>query len=332
MPNLSLTVACGPYDRTEALRLGAVQVEGIDLTYLPIQSPPEIFNRMLQKNSFDVAEMSVSLYMTRRSEGDFPFVALPIFPSRVFRHGFIFVNTDAGIRTPNDLEGKRVGVPEYRQTAAVWIRGILNREYGVDLAKVKWLEGGVNAPRRPDTVMDLRPEEYGAVGSVGLIPADRTLSDMLASGEIDALIGARRPFSLGKSPSVGRLFPNYREVEGEYYRKTGIFPIMHTLVMQERLYEQKPWVAESLFKAFEEAKAWALEQMRFSGAMRYMLPWLFDDIDEMDELFGTNPWPYGLEPNRTTLETLMQFLVDQHLLQKPPRIDDLFVPIVVANE
>src|SRR5205807_2403823 len=212
MANLSLTVACGPYDRTEALRIGAVQVEGIDPTYLAIQSPPEIFNRMIQKSSFDVAEMSVSLYLTRRSEGGFPFVALPIFPSRLFRHGFIFVNTDAGIRTPKDLEGKRVGVPEFRQTAAVWIRGILQREYGVALDRVHWLEGGVNTPRRPDTVMDLRPEEHEAVGSVGFIPEGRTLSDMLATGEIDALIGARRPFSLGKSPKVGRLFPNYREV------------------------------------------------------------------------------------------------------------------------
>src|SRR5207237_1852222 len=153
----------------------------------------------------------VSLYMPRRSEGDFPFVALPIFPSRMFRHGFIFVNTDSGIRTPVDLEGRRVGVPEFRQTAAVWIRGILQREYGVALDRVHWLEGGVNAPRRPDTVMDLRPEEQQAVGSVGLIPEERTLSDMLDSGEIDALIGARRPFSLGKRPTVGRPFPTYRE-------------------------------------------------------------------------------------------------------------------------
>lgn len=332
MGNLPLTIACGPYDRTEALRLGAVQVEGIDLTYLAIQSPPEIFNRMVQKNSFDVAEMSVSLYLTRRAEGSFPFVALPIFPSRLFRHGFIFVNSDSGIRTPADLEGKRVGVPEYRQTAAVWIRGILHEQYSVRLDRIHWLEGGVNTPRRPDTVMDLQPGERSAVGEIGFIPDGKTLSDMLANGEIDALIGARKPFSLNKSPKVVRLFPNYREVEREYFRRTGIFPIMHTLVMQEGLYEQKPWIAESVFKAFEEAKAWAAEQMRFSGAMRYMLPWLFDDIDELDELFGADPWPYGLEPNRGTLETVMQYLVEQHFLPEPARIDDLFIPIVTTNE
>jgi 4,5-dihydroxyphthalate decarboxylase len=330
--NLPLTVACGPYDRTEALRIGAVQVEGVDLTYLPIQSPPEIFNRMVQKNSFDVAEMSVSLYLTRRTLGDFTLEALPIFPSRLFRHGFIFINTDAGISAPKDLEGKRVGVPEYRQTAAVWIRGILQREYGVEIDRVQWLEGGVNTPRRPDTVMDLRSEEHDAIGKIGFIPEGRTLNEMLAAGEIDAMIGARRPFSLGKSSKVARLFPDYRQVEREYFQKTGIFPIMHTLVMQERLYEQKPWVAESLFKAFEAAKAWSLEQMRFSGAMRFMLPWLFDDIDEIDEVFGSDPFPYGLEPNRVTLETMMQFLVEQRLLLTPTPIDDLFVPIVTANE
>src|SRR5437867_6079405 len=170
MPNLALTMACGPYDRTEPLRSGNVRPEGIDLTYLPIQSPPEIFARMIGKQSFDLSEMSCSMYIILRTKGDFPFLALPIFPSRLFRHGFIFVNTDSGIRSPKDLEGRRVGVPEFRQTAAVWIRGILQREYGVALDRVHWLEGGVNAPRRPDTVMDLRPEEHQAVGSVGFIP------------------------------------------------------------------------------------------------------------------------------------------------------------------
>src|SRR5579871_2023236 len=252
MGNLSLTIACGPYDRTEALRTGVVQAEGLDLTYLAIQSPPEIFARMVHKYSFEVAEMSTSLYLTRRAQGDFPFVALPIFPSRLFRHGFIFINTDAHIGSPKDLEGKRVGVAEYRQTAAVWIRGILQHEYGVALDRINWLEGGVNAPRQPDTMMDIRPDE--AI-SLGFIPEGKTLSQMLAAGEIDAMIGARQPFSLGVSPKVARLFPNYREVEREYYRKTGIFPIMHTLVMQEHLYQQKPWIAESLYKAFEESKA-----------------------------------------------------------------------------
>ncbi len=329
MRNLPLTVACGPYDRTEALRNGAVQAEGIDLRYLAIQSPPEIFARMIHQKSFDVSEMSVSHYMISRAKGDFPFFALPIFPSRVFRHGFIFVNTDAGIRTPKDLEGKRVGVPEYRQTAALWIRGILQHEYGVALERITWMEGGVNTPRQPDVVMDLRPETKV---DLQYIPEGRTLNEMLAKGEIDAMIGARQPFNLGSHPKVARLFPNYREVEAEYYRKTGIFPIMHTLVMQEPVYRENPWIAESLFKAFEEAKSWALQQMRFSGTIRYTLPWLFADLEEIDALFGGDPWPYGLEPNRKTLEMMAQFLADQGFLRERPRIDDLFAPIVLSNE
>ena len=242
-----------------------------------IQSPPEIFARMVKNHAFDFAEMSISMHLTLRAKGEFPFVALPIFPSKVFRHGFIFINNNSGIRTPKDLEGKRVGVPEYRQTAAIWIRGILHSEYGVDLGSIQWIEGGANTPREPD-VLDLRPAE----------PIDihfahgKTLSDMLANGEIDAMIGARQPFSLGKSPDVTRLFPKFREVEREYYKKTGIFPIMHTLVVDEELYRHHPWVAESMYKAFEQAKHWTLEQMRFSGTMRYTLPWLFADIVEFE--------------------------------------------------
>jgi 4,5-dihydroxyphthalate decarboxylase len=153
--NLPLTLACGPYDRTEALRTGAVQPEGIDLTYVPIQSPPEIFSRLIKKSSFDVSEMSAAVYFQLRSRGELPYVALPIFPSRLFRHGNIYVNTGAGIREPRDLAGKRVGVQEYRQTAAVWVRGFLQHDYGVDLRSVKWLEGGVYAPRAFDPDLDL---------------------------------------------------------------------------------------------------------------------------------------------------------------------------------
>ena len=330
MANLTLTVGCGPYDRTEALRSGVVQPEGIDLTYIAIQSPPEIFARMIHKNSFDVSEMSTAVYLTRRAQGNFPFVALPIFPSRVFRHGFIFINTMAGIESPQDLKGKRVGVQEYRQTAAVWIRGLLQHEFGVAPETMRWFEGGVNAPRRPDALMDLRPQEDNV--TIEFIPEGRTLSDMLSSGELDCVIGARQPASFGRNPNVARLFPNYREREKEYYRNTGIFPIMHTLVIQEPLYQRHPWIAESLYKAFDQAKAWCLEQMRFSGALRDMLPWLAADIEEMDELMGRDPWPYGLEPNQATLGALAQYLVDQSFIRKPISLEDMFVPIVTSNE
>jgi len=328
MPNLKLSVGCGPYDRTEALRSGSVQPEGIDLTYVPVQSPPEVFARMIKNHAFDFSEMSTSMYLTLRAKGEFPFIALPLFPSKVFRHGYIFINTKSGIRTAKDLAGKRVGVPEYRQTAAIWIRGILQHEYGVDMESIHWFEGGANAPREPD-VLDLRPDRDIDIEFIG---PDRTLNGMLETGEIDAMIGARRPFSLDTSPHVARLFPDYREVEKAYYRKTGIFPIMHTLVVNEELYREHPWVAESMYKAFEQAKQWCLEQMRFSGTIRYTLPWLFADIDEMAEVFGPDPWAYGLEANRPTLEALVQYLHEQRFLAEKVALEDMFVPIVTSNE
>ena len=329
MANLPLTIACGPYDRMEAIRTGDVQIEGIDPTYVAIQSPPEIFARMVKTSSFDVAEMSTAYYLIRRAMGDFPFIALPVFPSRLFRHGFIFINRNAGIAEPRDLAGKRVGVQEYRQTAAVWIRGLLREELGVDLSGVRWLEGGVNVSRRPDIDFDLRPAKPI---SIDTIPPGAMLSDMLASGEIDALLGARRPDSLGRHQDVARLLPDYRAREREYYARTGIFPIMHTLVIREDLWRARPWIAESLFKGFEASKVWAGEQMRFSGAMRYMLPWLFDDLDEIDELFGGDCWPYGLGPNRETLEAFVRYLVDDGFLDAPVSLDDMFTPIVGWEE
>jgi len=324
MPKLKLSVGCGDYDRTEALRSGVVQPEGIDLTYIPIQSPPEIFARMIKNHAFDFAEMSTSMYLTLRAKNEFPFVALPVFPSKVFRHGFIFINKNSGIKTAKDLEGKRVGVPEFRQTAAIWIRGILEHEYGFDMETIHWYEGGANVPREPD-VLDLRPDREIDIHFIG---PEKSLNDMLAAGEIDAMIGARQPFSLDTSPDVGRLFPDYRNEEKSYFKKTGIFPIMHTLVVNEELYNEHPWVAESMYKAFDQAKNWCLDQMKFSGTMRYTLPWLFADIDEMTEVFGTDPWAYGLEQNRPTLEALVSYLHDQKFLAEKIAIDDMFVPIV----
>jgi len=329
LARLPVAFACGPYDRMEALGSGVVQPEGIDLRYIAIQSPPEIFARMVKTRSFDAAEMSLAHYLMMRTRGTFPFVAIPVFPSRLFRHGYIFVGKRAGIATPSDLAGKRVGVQEYRQTAGVWIRGILKDEYGVDLDSIRWFEGGVNAPRRPDSEMDLRPVKDLPIQ---IIPDDRSLNDMLEAGEIDAYFGARRPRALDHGQNVARLFPDYRERERAYYRKTGIHPIMHTIVLREELHREQPWVAESLFKACQASKRWAFDQMRFSGAQRFMLPWLYDEIAEMDALFGDDPWPYGIEANRQTLDTFMRYLVDQHFLENRVPVDTLFAPIVSWSE
>ena len=326
MPPLRITLACGPYDRTEALRTGLIQPEGIDLTYVAIQSPPEIFARMLTNEAFDVSEMSMAHSLIHRGKGDFPFVALPVFPSRMFRHGYIFVNTRAGIRRPKDLEGRRIGVPEYSQTAAVWIRGLLQHEYGVDLSTLTWVSGGVNAPGRPDALVNW-PEGV-TIAKIN----DRALNDLLLEGEIDALIGARRPAALGKDARVDRLFPDYRALEREYYAKTKLFPVMHTVVIREAFYREHRWIAESLFKAFAAAKAWCLEQLRFSSSLRYTLPWLHAELDEMAEVFGADPWPYGLEANRHVLTTFVQYLVEQRLLARPLVLEELFVPLTLIGE
>ena len=329
MYDLPLTMACGPYDRMEALAQGVIKPEGIALRYLPIQSPPEIFARMIKTRSFDVAEMSLAHYFIMRTRGDFPFIAIPVFPSRVFRHGFIFINKSAGIHEPKDLEGKRVGVQEYRQTAGVWVRGILQQDFGVDLSTICWIEGGVNAPRAPDHDMDLRPVRNL---SLELIPAGRTLNNMLETGEIDAYFGARRPAAIDRDRNVARLFPDFRVREKDYFRRTGIHPIMHTLVIREDIFDEQPWAAESLFKACQEAKSWAMRQMRFSGAQRLMLPWLYDEIAEMEALMGDDPWPYGIEPNRLALETFNRYLVEQHFLETTKPVESLFTPIIAWSE
>ena len=327
MGDLTLTLACGPYDRTEALRTGQVKPEGIDLHYIAIQSPPEIFSRMIDFKSFDASEMSLSGYLQMRATGNEEFTAVPVFPSRVFRHGFIFVQD--GIQKPSDLAGKVVGVPEYWQTAAVWIRGILQHEYDVDLKTIEWREGGVDVP--------LSPEESEARKNMPgyrpqMLAAGECLSDQLAKGMLDAVIGARKPGSVDKTPGLRRLFPNYREVEKEYFQRTGIFPIMHTLVVRTEIYERHPWVAESLYKALSESKRICLNQMRFTGTIKYTLPWLFSDLEEIDDTFGGDPWPYGYPANRHVLETFAQYLHEQDFISNPLDPGKYFAPILASTQ
>jgi 4,5-dihydroxyphthalate decarboxylase len=323
---LTITLASGPYDRVRAFQTGDVRVEGADVRFVAVTHPPELFARMIRDREFDVAEMSLGYYISAHARGNLPFVALPVFPSRVFRHGFIFVNTRAGIRSPADLEGRRIGVSGFRQTAAVWIRGLLREEHGLDLTRVRWIEGGVNRPQGGEDALAIPTGETGL--SIEAAPAGRTLDEMLVAGEIDALIGAERPRSLGKSTLIARLFPDYRGAERVYFRKTGIFPPMHTVVMRRELHERHPWLAESLYKGFEDAKAWAKTQMRYVGALRYMLPWLSTEIEEIDELFGGDPFPSGLEANRNALEAMVRHLVADGLLPHQIPIEGLFAPIV----
>lgn len=322
--NIPLTFASGLYDRMQPLYTGEVRPEGIDLNFLAIEAPRVIFDNMARDQAYDLAEMSSSEFITRLSAGGSPFVALPVFPSRVFRHGFISINRQAGIRSPKDLEGKRIGVPLYTMTAAIWMRGHLEHDYGVDLSRVQWVEGSINSPTshgEPTVLPMLRsvPIERNQSG--------KSLSQLLDEGLIDAIIGTTLPDARKHNPDIVRLFPNFREVEKDYYKRTGIFPIMHLLALKRETYEKHPHIGPALFKAFCESKAIALKRMRNLAALRYMLPWLGDDLDELDELFGDDPWPYGVEANRVNLDTMMQYMVEQGILKEVMPVESLFVPV-----
>jgi 4,5-dihydroxyphthalate decarboxylase len=322
---LRLSFASCRYDRTEAIREGSVAVEGVELVCLTLKSGRDIFDRMVGGREFDVSELSAAEYISLFGRGNCPFVALPVFPSRVFRHGYIFINARSKIASPKDLEGRRVGLPVYTQTAAIWARGHLKHQFGVDLDTIHWVQGAVNdagthgRPHAPPLLREVRLEQ----NTSGL-----SLSGLLANGKIDALIGSRKPETLGRNSDVVRLFPDYRAIERDFYRKSKIFPIMHLIVIRRDLYERHRWLATSLYQAFVEAKHRALERMRYAGSLSVMLPWLQSDIEEIDELFGGDAWPYGIEPNRPTLEALVAYMVEQHFIAKPIPIEDLFVPVM----
>src|SRR5215468_4194405 len=297
MSRLPLTFACCRYDRMEAIREGIVRPEGVDLTCITLKSGRDVFDRMGGGSEFDVAELSASEFISLNGQGDRRFVALPVFPSRVFRHGYVFVNTRAGIRTPKDLEGKRVGLPLYTQTAALWARGHLMHEFNVDIATIRWLEGAVEkagAHGRPHAPALLRPVQIER--NTGAEP----LGALLARGAIDALIGSRKPDELGRNPDIERLFPDHRRRERELYQRTKIFPIMHLIAIRRDLYERQRWIAQSLYDAFVESKRRAHSRMRYAGSLSAMLPWLIDDVEDMDE---------------------------QHFIARPVPIEDLFVPL-----
>ncbi|HXG50168.1 MAG TPA: ABC transporter substrate-binding protein [candidate division Zixibacteria bacterium] len=328
MEKLFLTVACGDYDRTQALQSGAVAAEGIRLNYVALEAE-EIFWRMGHHREFDVSEMSLSNHITAVSRGESAFVAIPVFPSRFFRHSCVFINTGSGIDTPADLKGKRVGAPEYSITAAVWIRGFLKDDYGVRAEDVHWLVGGQEEPGRKERVrLELPPAIR-----VDSIAPDQTLNSMLEKGEIDALISARSPSCfLQGSPRVRRLFPNYKEVEVDYYRRTRIFPIMHVLVIRREIYDAHPWVARSLLKAFTAAKDLAIRKLNFpTNTLSCTLPWLPWEREQLNEIFGPDWWPYGIAANRHVLEHLVRYMGEQGLLARPVTVEEIFAPSAVGE-
>jgi 4,5-dihydroxyphthalate decarboxylase len=323
MPKVPLTFACGLYDRMLALHTGEVQIEGVDLNFIVDDNPRNIFDRMAGGQEFDASEFSSSEYISRFVANECPFVAIPVFASRVFRHSFIFVNRKH-IKQPKDLQGKRIGVPVYTMTAAIFIRGLLSDEFGIDFANCEWVEGDINSPKAHGNPTILPTAKKLAVSAN---KSGKSLSTLLEDGELHAIIGTGVPSAYGRNPDVVRLYPDYRAAEMDYYRRTKIFPIMHTVVIRRDVHERHPFVATSLYRACNRAKSVAVEKMKYRGTLRYTLPWMHAELDEIDAVFGGDPWPYGVEPNRPTLEALVRYLAEQGVIAKAPRVDDLFVPV-----
>jgi len=317
-----LTLACWDYDRTLPLAQGDVRPEGVDLTYLnlPVE---ETFFRMARFREFEAAELSLSSYVISLGRGA-PFVAIPVFPSRAFRHNGIYVHAASGITEPAGLAGRLVGVPEYQLTAAVWIRGILAERHGLPVASVRYRTGGLHEPGRTDKIAHSVPPGV----EIEPIPPGRTLAGMLAEGSIDALYSPRtpQPFAAG-DPRVARLFADPRAVEEEYFTDTGIFPIMHVIVLRRDVYERRRWLARSLYQAFEEARARTMARMAETAATRYLVPWLYADLERTQQVMGADFWTYGLtQENEHTLRTFLRYSHEQGLASRRHEPAELFAP------
>jgi len=319
---LPLTLACWNYDRTSALADGRIRPDGIDLTVLALPVE-ETFFRMIRHREFDAAEMSLSTYVLSLFEPDPPFVAIPIFPSRAFRHSCIYVHAASGIDKPADLAGKRIGCPEYQLTACVWIRGTMADEFGVPAASATYVVGGQEQPGRLEKLMlDLPPHIR-----LERIDAGNTLAAMLTDGRIDALYTPRMPstFRSGNS-AVRRLFDDFFAVERDYFRRTNIFPIMHVVVIRRDVYERNRWVAQALYKAFCEAQRLTYSDLAETAALKAMLPWLTAHLEATRRDMGENFWPYGLDGNQVTLTTFLRYSHEQGLARRPLEPRDLFAP------
>lgn len=322
MAKLRLTLACWDYDRTRGLADGRVLPEGIDLNFIPLHVE-ETFFRMLRNREFDVAEMSLSSYAVSLMRDEPAFVAIPVFPSRFFRHSCIFVSSRSNIREPKDLIGKRIGVPEYQMTAPVWIRGILSDEYGVDPASVTYFTGGEEEPGRDEKLKLNLPARF----NVRSIDSSQTLSAMLAEGEIDALHTARTPSTFYSRPdAVHRLFPDFMNVEIQYFRRTNIFPIMHVIAIRREIYEANRWVAQSLLKAFLAAQDLTYQNLMVTSASISMLPWQVAAVETAKKELGPDWWPYGFQPNRHVLDTFLRYHHEQGLSRRKLSPEELFAP------
>ena len=323
--DVPISFACRLYDRMLPLYNGTVQIPGVKLNFLPNADHRQVFDRMENHLEFDVSELSFSDFITMKSrDAAMPLVALPVFSSRVFRHGFIFVNRKSGIREPKDLEGRKVGIARWGETAVIWCRGMLQDEYGLDLSKVQWVTGelnrvGVHGSAPPGA--PLKPFHIEANNSA------HSMTELLEAGELAAVMGAELPVALGKNPDIVRMFPNYRDLEKDWYRRTKLYPIMHVISMRRDVHQRHPWLATNLAQAMQASKLRALADMEFTASLLYMSPWLQSDIEEWRGVFGADPFPYGLEVNRPSIDASVRYAVEQGLIAAPIKAEDLLVGV-----
>ena len=322
MVEVPITIACGNYDRTRALMDGRVKVEGCAVTYLPLY-PEEIFFRAFRYQEFDVCELSFSSHIRTVAAGTSAYAGIPAFVSRMFRHSGIYVRADSGIAVPDDLRGKRIGVPEYQITAVVWMRGMLQHEYSVAPAEIHWRSGGQEEPGRDERTA-LKP-----IPGIDLEPIDRneTLVGLLRDRKLDALFTARAPSSfLRGEPHIRRLFGDTRSAEQTYYKRTRLFPLMHLVGIRRELVEKYPWLPTSVYKAFCEAKALAMTDLLDVNALTVTLPWLIPEAEATMAIMGKNFWAYGVHDNMREITTLTQYVQEQGLTDRRVAVEELFHP------
>lgn len=321
MARLELSIAMGDYDRTRALIDGSVQLDGVRPVFLLLE-PEELFFRAFRHEEFDICELSLSSFCVATALGECPYIGVPVFLSRAFRHSSICVRTDR-IAEPADLRGRRVGVPEYQLTACVWARAILAEDFGVEPAQIRWVRGGLEQPGRPEKI----GLQLGEGVQIEPIPATATLSGMLAAGELDAIISPRIPSCQQRgAPNVGWLFRDPAAVATDYLRRTGVFPIMHLLGIKRELVERHPWLPAAALKAFQDAKRVALRRLQDTSATKVTLPFVEEQIRSAIALLGEDYWPYGLAPNRRTLEAFLRHHFDQGLSRRHLGVEELFHP------
>jgi 4,5-dihydroxyphthalate decarboxylase len=323
---LQLTLAINDYDQIRDLAAGKIRTEGIALTTLHFDIE-EIFYRFLEYREWDVSEVSLAKYVSLISQGDTSLTAIPVFPSRMFRHSAFYVRRDGPVKVPADLAGKKLGLPEWAQTAAVYGRGLLAHEWGLNLADIEWVQAGVNQPGRVEKVHLKLP-----AGIRYRAEPERSLNDMLLDGSVDAIMTARPPAAfLAGDPRVDRMIPDTRAAEVDYFRRTGIYPIMHVVALRRGIVDAHPWVAMNLIKAFEEAKNRSLERLRDITASRVALPWLRDHVSAIEAIFGLDFFPYGLEPNRRTLDAFLAFALEQGVTHRKLAAEELFPREVLTS-